>query len=566
VSEQPTILDRYYQRDAIGACLGGWDKFDSGVLSLTTGAGKTYVAARVIQKLVAKGKRVLFQADQNELIIQPLKSLQRFAGIIAAVEQAKDRASLNAKVVVASAQTLIRKARRERFPADHFDYIIQDEAHRGSDRNQEISKYFAGAKTLGMTATPFRAGLQSLAKYFQTVFYDKPMASMPGKRNPGMIDEGFAPAIKQVTLPIEIDLEQVKVAMTPEGKDYKPEDCSTAIEPYYEAIAKIIADRFKRRHIICYLPLIKSSQAFASILRRHGVTALHVDGQSPDREEIIERFSRGEFCCLCNAGVISIGVDIPIADAMLNLQPMHSPALYQQRAGRVARVLPGVVDDLPEQNQSNERKERIAWSDKPVFEIFDVLWQHDRLGVMRPESLVCDNPEDAARMFARRRTDMTAEDLQELHKRVQEDKEHQLIQAIERAALKSGTRKGVAASEAGVLFGNARLSDYVPVARWEMEKPSEAQLAALCRSGIDIASVASKGQAKALMDEVIFRATHNLATTRQLRYIYRINAERAPEAKVPHPERLNFTEASAVIEAEVGRRNAEQLQREFSHV
>ncbi len=133
---------------------------------------------------------------------------------------------------------------------------------------------------------------------------------------------------------------------------------------------------------------------------------------------------------MCNAGVISIGVDIPIADAMLNLQPMHSPALYQQRAGRVARVLPGVIDDLPEQNQSAERRERIAWSDKPEFTIFDVLWQHDRLGVMRPESLVCDNPEDAARMFARAKKDLTSEDLQELHRRVQEDKELALVNAI----------------------------------------------------------------------------------------------------------------------------------------
>lgn len=563
MSEKPTILDRYYQRDAIREILDGWKKFDSGILSLTTGAGKTYVASRVIS---ATGKRCLMLADQNELVAQPVKALQRFSGIIAAIERGKDRASLNAKTVVGSAQTLIRKDRRERFPRDHFDYIVTDECHRGTSRGAEICEYFNTAKVLGMTATPFRAGLQNLSKWFQTVFYDKPMATMPSKKNPGMIDEGFAPAIRSIALPIEVDLDEVKTAITPEGKDYKPEDCSAAIAPYYEAIAKIIAARFKRRHIIAYLPLIASSEEFARILRRHGVTACHVDGGSPDREEIIERFSRGEFCCLCNAGVISIGVDIPIADAMLNLQPMHSPALYQQRAGRVARVLPGVVDDLPEQNQSAERKERIEWSDKPEFTIFDVLWQNDRLGVMRPESLVCDNPEDAQRMFARAKKDLTSEDLQELHKRVQEDKEYQLIQAIERAALKNDSRKGVSASEAGVLFGNTALAGYVPVARWEMEKPSEAQLAALVRSGIDIHTVTSKGQASALMQETIWRAKCHLATTRQLRYIYRINADRAPEDKIQHPERLTVAEASEAINAEVGRKNAQKLEMEFARV
>lgn len=540
--------------------------FDSGVLSLTTGAGKTYVASRVIKELVAQEKRVLFMADQNELITQPLRSLQRFAGIIAAVEQSKDHASLNARVVVASAQTLIRKARRERFPANHFDYIIQDEAHRGSDRNKEISDYFAGAKVLGMTATPFRAGLRSLSKYFQTVFYDKPMSSLPGKKNPGMIDEGFAPAINSIALPIEIDLEEVKTAITPEGKDYKPEDCSAAIEPYYEAIAKIIAARFKRRHIIAYLPLIASSQEFARILRRHGVTACHVDGGSPDREEIIERFSRGEFCCLCNAGVISIGVDIPIADAMLNLQPMHSPALYQQRAGRVARVLPGVVDDLPEQNQSEERIDRIAWSDKPEFTIFDVLWQNDRLGVMRPESLVCDNPEDAQRMFARAKKDLTPEDLRALHARIQEEKEQQLIAAIERGAVKADSRKGVGFCEAAVVIGVPALADYAPVARWEMEAPSEKQIEAIKWYGIDPASVATKGAAAALCNEMGRRINKRLATLKQLRYLYRINADRAPEDKIPHPERLTLAEAGEVIAAHVGQKNAEKLEGDLARV
>lgn len=555
MSEKPKHVARYYQRDAVKAINAGLSQFDSGILHLGTGAGKNFTATQVI---AGQKGRCLFLGDQDELCAQPLAALQRFTGIIAALEKGKDRASLNAKTVVGSAQTFIRKARRERYPKDHFGLVVVDESHRGSERNAEICAYFDKAKVLGMTATPFRQNMADLSKYFATVFYSKPMIDLIG--------EAFAPAMQRVLLPIEVDLEAVKSSIGPEGKDYNPTDCGAAIEPYYEAIAKIVAANYKRRHIICYLPLIESSKQFASILRRNGVTAMHVDGGSSDREEIIERFARGQFRCLTNAGVISTGVDIPIADAMLNLQPMHSPALYQQRAGRPARVLPGVVDDLPEKEQAAERAERIEWSDKPNFLLFDVLWQHDRLGVMRPESLVCDNPEDAARMFARAKKDLTPEDLQELHKRILADKEYQLIQAIERAALKSGTRKGVLASEAWVLFGNARLSDYVPVARWEMEKPSEAQLAALCRSGIDIASVASKGQASALMQETIFRAQNHLATTKQLRYIYRINAERASEDKVTHPERLTVTEASEVINAEVGRKNAAKMEMEFARV
>lgn len=539
---------RYYQREAKESVIGGWFEHNSGVMAIGTGAGKTAIAGMLIAEL---NGRCLFCADQNELITQPLKAIQKTSGVIAAVEQAKLRASLNARVVVGSAQTLARKQRRERFPRDHFDYIFIDEAHRGAPRNKEISDYFETAKVCGMTATPFRANLRDLSSYYDTVFFNKPMLDL--------CLEGFAPPMEVLTLPVEIDLAGCGTAMTPEGRDYKPEDVDSTITPYLEAVAKLVAKYAKHRHTVAYLPLIKTSLAFAEVLRAAGVTARHVDGGSPDREQILESFARGEFSCLCNAGVVSIGVDLPIADTFLNLQPMRSPALYQQRAGRVMRPLPGVIDHLPEKEQADARRELIEWSDKPRAIMFDLLWQHDELGVQRPGALVGASADDMARIHEASKRKLEPLDLIALQKRVQADREEQIVRALEAATVKADIRGAIPFAQAALLIGSRKLLAYEPVARWEMEPATEPQLRALARLGIDTNTVTSKGAAKKLMDNLMFRIKYRFATMKQLKLVMRINEKRDPEARIKRPDRLTVAEAAAVIDADMAARRAARL-------
>lgn len=536
------MIDRYYQHDAREAVTWSWEGYKSNVLRLATGSGKTHIAARIIGDL---DTRCLFLADQNELCTQPLRAIRRATGIVAAVEKGRERASLQARVVVGSAQTLQRPARRERYPPDHFTHIIIDEAHRGADRDAEICAHFATAQTCGMTATPFRSGLRDLSKWYETVAYSKPMLDL--------IAEGFAPPMEVLTLPVEIDLAAVRTAMTPEGRDYKAEDIETTILPYYEAVADLIVEHAKGRFGIAYLPLIRSSQAFAAVLRHKGLTARHVDGGSADREEILEGFARGHFNWLCNAGVVSIGVDLPRADCFLNLAPMRSPALYQQRMGRIMRPWPGCIDDLPELGQATERKAHIATSPKPNALLFDLLWQNDELGVMRPGALVCETEEDARLVFERTKREMSPQDLIELHRRVLEEKELQLVQQLEAAAYRADSRRGVTFEQAAALFGSKKLLRYEPVARWEMDPPTEPQLALLVKRGIARDAVATKGHAKALLDVIFWRMGQNLATVKQVRYLKRNGCALA--------HKMTFVEANTAVADVIEQSRAEALAR-----
>jgi superfamily II DNA or RNA helicase len=368
---------RYYQQDAKDCVQCALEEFDRVLLNLPTGSGKTVVAAHLIKSFVPA--RCIFLADQDELCTQPLNVIDREAHIIAALEKAKNRASLQSRVVVASSQTLARKKRLHRFPPKFFKYGIVDECHRGAERDREITEYLC-QKVIGITATPFKADLQDLSAYYEETAYSLPMLDLIG--------DGFAPPLKVMTLPVEIDLSRVSKKTSFGETDYDLESVSTTIAPYYLRVAELLREHATTRRIIVFLPLIKSSEAFAAIARQCGISAVHVSGADEDRNEKILAFSEGRVQMICNSDLLSTGVDIPIADCMVNLSPCRSAVKYQQRVGRICRVLPGVIDDIPGQDQATERKARIAASAKPDALIVDFLWQHDKLGVMRASNLI----------------------------------------------------------------------------------------------------------------------------------------------------------------------------------
>lgn len=523
------VISRWYQAEAVQSVLFAWQEYHRVLLHSGTGSGKNFMGAKLIQAV--QPGRCLFLGDQNELVIQPASAIDRFAGIIPAIEQGKKRASLRAKVVVASVQTMARTKRLENYPPDFFDYILADECHRMVDQKQRVFDYFSKAKVCGLTATPFRSTVKDLAKWYEEVAFSMPTMSL--------IDGGFAPPLRILNMPVEIDLAGVATRHGIEGNDYDAESLSTTIAPYYEKIVELLKEHASNRHIIVFLPLIKSSEAFAAIARRAGIQAVHIDGKSADRDQILESFRLGRFQMLCNANVVETGVDVPIADCFVNLRPTKSAVKYNQSIGRVLRVLPGVIDHLPGRNQAAERRDAIAASAKPDAILIDLLWQHDELGVMRPGHIIATNEADARAIYEKSKTLKTPEDLQRIAKLVQEEREALVVKRLEEFATRNSSRKMEPAA-LGFLIGSRSIMNYEPVARWEMEPPSKPQLESLSRWGIDTELVKSKGQASGLISAAIHRFKNNLATVNQLRALSSLGVKF-------DPARLTVKDASDMI-------------------
>lgn len=543
---------RYYQQDAVDGLFFAWDFYDRVLIHAGCGAGKTVIGGLSIKELLPN--RCLWLGDSNELCSQPYRAICRIAGVIPGLEKSDSYAPLEAKVVVGSAQSLCNKERLKRFPRDHFQYIFEDEAHRGSDRTKAICDYFSSAKVCGFTATPFRSDAEDLSKYFEHVAYSMPMANLRDPLN-SLIGMGFAPPWKILTLPVQIDMEGVKVGRTSEGREYAPAETEARIEPYYHEIAELYKKHAKKRHGVAFLPLKESSRNFAAICQEHGINAIHVAGDSPDRVEILERATRGEYDLVCNAGVLSTGVDIPIFDAFLCLRPVRSVAWYQQAAGRICRTIDGLINHLTEEDQADERKALIAASSKPDSLVLDVLWQHDMLGACHPGHLIAENEEEAKAIYAGSAKFKTERDLIEISEKILLAREKKLREELERAAEKA-KKKMVPAELIGSLLNNPAILDYQPISLVEKAPPTDLQIETLTKRGIDCENLENRGLAQKILDELAYRSKYDMATPKQLRLMRRfhMHEEREGIPTVRELERLSFRAAGRLLDLEFRRK------------
>ena len=121
-----------------------------------TGSGKTFLAMRVIQEALLRGKSAIFVCDRTTLINQTSAVADKYGLSAHGIIQANHwRTDLRARFQVASVQTLARRG----WP--HTDVIIVDECHsRHSAWLDHVAK--CDAKVVGLSATPFSTGLGTI--------------------------------------------------------------------------------------------------------------------------------------------------------------------------------------------------------------------------------------------------------------------------------------------------------------------------------------------------------------------------------------------------------------------
>ena len=486
---------RDYQGDAVSAALKAWgikpwydggDVFRSIILNLATSAGKTIIAAALVEILVKLGGRCLFVADTDELCAQAVDKFHKAAGILASVEKAGDKASLNSEVVVASAQSLGKDARMERFPRDHFDFIFHDESHRGSHRAAKINEYFNSARTCGITATAFRMEMKDLSVFYETVAYELGTFDLIGR--------GYAPPIRVVTMPVKVDISTVRQSVGADGQDYNAGDLGDAIEPYFASIIEGIKKYAPGRQILTFLPLIATSQKFVKMCLASHIDAKHIDGTSEDRDDLLKEFSEKKFQLLSNASLLSTGWDCHSVDCLLNLRPTRSVGLFRQMAGRIIRVLPGVIDGVMD---ADERKRLIAASAKPNCLILDPLWQVEKFKLAGASSLIAMDEKEAAAIDAKIRETREDEDIQDIVRNVQLEAENALKSALQDAQLAAGI---LDARAYGYLLHEPGLMDYIPVTKYQQQDVTDEQRKYLTWARVNPETVHSFGQAKAILD------------------------------------------------------------------
>lgn len=482
---------RPYQQEAMTAVLDEWERVKNTLLVLPTGCGKTIVFAKITESCVREGGRVLVLAHRGELLDQAADKIMSACGLGCAVEKA-EQSCLGSwyRVTVGSVQTLMREKRLAQFPTEYFSHIVIDEAHHAiSDSYQRILEHFRYSRVLGVTATPDRGDMKNLGQVFETLAYEYTL--------PQAIREGYLSPIKAVTIPLKIDFTGVSV----QAGDFKAADIDTALDPYLEQIATEMEHYCKERKTVVFLPLVKTSQKFRDILNRHGFNAAEVNGESPDRAEILADFDAGIYNVLCNSMLLTEGWDCPSVDCVIVLRPTKVRALYSQMVGRGTRLCEG----------------------KDHLLLLDFLWHTERHELCRPACLIAQNKEVADKMTVQMAESGCPTDLSEAEEKAASDtvREREEALASTLAEMRKRKRALVDPLQFEMSIAAEDLSGYVPAFGWEAAPPSDKQKSALEKAGIFPDEITCAGKAAKILDRLQKRRDAGLATPKQIRCLER---------------------------------------------
>ncbi len=481
---------RPYQQEAEKTVFAEWKKGNKRtLLVLPTGTGKTIVFAKITERCVKNGERVLILAHRAELLEQAVDKIKKVTGLRCAVEKAEESCIGSwYRIVVGSVQTMMRQKRLNQFNTDYFDTIIIDEAHHCiSDSYQKVIDYFSESKLLGVTATPDRGDMKNLGKVFESMAYEYSLSSA--------IKEGFLSPIKAQTIPLKLDLTEVGT----QAGDFKTSDLGTALEPYLYQIADEMKKYCDGRKTVVFLPLVKTSQKFCNILNENGFKAAEINGNSDNRSEILNDFNSGKYNVICNSMLLTEGWDCPSVDCVVVLRPTKVRSLYCQMVGRGTRLSPE--------------------TGKTELLILDFLWHTERHELCRPAHLICENEEVAQKMTENLEASGCPIDIEEAEVQASEDVVVQREEALAKqlSEMKKRKRKLVDPIQFEMSIQSEDLSGYVPAFGWEMSPPTDKQKNALEKLGIMPDEIENSGKAAKILDRLEKRKNEGLTTPKQIR-------------------------------------------------
>lgn len=300
-----------------------------------TGAGKTTIAAAMIDGAIRKGKRCIFLAHRKELIEQCSARLHQF-NIQHGVIQRKHRlTNPERQVQVASIQTLVR---RDHWPAD---LIIVDECHRStSSTYTKIIDRYERPVVIGLTATPYRMDGRGLGE-----IYDDLHELISTQK---LIDLGYLVSPVVFGSKVKLDLSGVKVT----AGDYNKSDLANAMKETVlrgdlvsnwssrvmeQTGAKRVSDC--RAVTVVFAPNVEHSLSIVEQFNAAGIPAAHIDAKTPAaiRDSVLSKLRAREISVVSNVGILTEGWDLPHLECVVLARPTRSRSMFKQMVGRLMR-------------------------------------------------------------------------------------------------------------------------------------------------------------------------------------------------------------------------------------
>ena len=292
-----------------------------------TASGKTFLGGWMSREALSRGHRVLWIAHTKELVSQPVEQFIKL-GMNPGIIQAGVRPTPDALIQAGTIQSIVRRE----LPS--ADLVFIDECHLFVETTsaRRIFDAYPKAWIIGLSASPWRLDGRS----FSPQYTDLVTIATPEE----LIDQGI---LIQPTYygPDQPDLSDVNTV----GGDYEKNGLELACNKpdLIGSVATSYLTYARGRQAILFAVSRNHSRECAEALCAVGVRAVHLDGETPDKERdrIISEFKAGLIDVVCNVEVLTTGFDHKDVSCVIVARPTKSVALWMQMVGRCMRSAPG---------------------------------------------------------------------------------------------------------------------------------------------------------------------------------------------------------------------------------
>jgi len=329
---------RQYQETLLNQLLIDYQQYDSILLQLCTGAGKTILAAKLIKSILERipQGQIFFCCNRIELIQQTSNVFKEY-NIPHSFISGEFPYDPNERLYICTVQTLHRQLKYLQQPL----LFILDECHLG------LAPIFGkciqaakdkGAKILGLTATP-KSGHHGLGSIFQHMI--------------------LGPSIKELiqqqwlSIPsIYVPEATARLVAEHEGEwsikqgDYDPKAINQFVMDnkiiYGDTIEHFRKLNPENKPTAVFCASVKHVYQTVEMLQEADITAAGIDGtmSKQERAVLLEKFRNNEITCMVSCELLLIGYDYPECFMGIWLRPTKSLTVWLQGNGRLMRVTP----------------------------------------------------------------------------------------------------------------------------------------------------------------------------------------------------------------------------------
>lgn len=351
------ITLRPYQKEAVQKTID-WIKRNIApcLVEMSVGAGKSlYIAevARIINEM--SGKRVLCIAPRSELVLQNSARYKALGLQCSIYSASAGKKSLRHPVVFATPMTFRGVAKRL---GHEFAAVIIDECEGTTPTIISIIDDMKvgneNLRVIGTTGTPFTTdggyayrvdedGAAVPPEKAKDPYYYRKLFTVSTRQ---LLDAGFLTPARVIDIGVE-SYDALNLQPNRGGK-FSAADVDQVFVGHGRKTSIIVADSMRRmadrKAIVFFAATIRHAEEIMASL--HPGIAAVVSGQTKNRQDILNRFARGELRVLINVNVLTVGWDCPRVDGIVLMRATESARLLAQIIGRGLRLFDGKTECL----------------------------------------------------------------------------------------------------------------------------------------------------------------------------------------------------------------------------